>query len=98
MKLIICHCIDEFEKGGVDIVVTVTDAHRSPYFNMVTINQDGYSSLVIPPTDRILRRQDAPDVFDMTTVAYVASQQFVHAHDSPFGVGYVVYTSHGNEL
>ena len=80
----VCNCIDEFEKGGVDIVVTVTDARRSPYFNMVTIDQDGYSSLVIPPTDSILRRQDTPDVFDMTTVAYVVGQQFVHEHDSPF--------------
>ena len=49
------------------------------------IDQDGYLSLVIPPTNRILRRQDAPDVFDMTTVAYVVSQQFVHEHDSPLG-------------
>ena len=35
------NCIDEFEKGEVDVVTTVTDAHRSPYFNMVTIDQNG---------------------------------------------------------
>jgi CMP-N-acetylneuraminic acid synthetase len=29
------NCLDEFEKGEVDIVITVTDSHRSPYFNMV---------------------------------------------------------------
>jgi len=81
----VSNCIDEFEKGEVDIVVTVTDAHRNPYFNMVTIDRNGYLSLVIPPTDNILRRQDAPDVFDMTTVAYVVSQHFVHEHDNPLG-------------
>lgn len=70
-------CLDEYEKGDVDMVVTVTDAHRSPYFNMVRTNDDGTVSLVIPPAGAIVRRQDAPKVYDMTTVAYVARPEFV---------------------
>lgn len=78
------NCINEFEKGDVDVVITVSDAHRSPYFNMVTNDQTGCCSLVIPPAKMILRRQDTPSVFDMTTVAYVVRPQFVHECDGIF--------------
>ena len=77
-------CLDEYEKGDVDIVITVTDAHRSPYFNMVRANDDGSVRLVIPPTGAIVRRQDAPTVYDMTTVAYVARPEFVMTRDGIF--------------
>lgn len=71
------NCLDEYEKGGADAVITVTDAHRSPYFNMVKRHGDGTVGLVIPPQGAIFRRQDAPVVYDMTTVAYVARPEFV---------------------
>jgi CMP-N-acetylneuraminic acid synthetase len=70
-------CLDDFARGGADVVVTVRPGHRSPYFNMVRRNEDGSVELVIPPVGNVLRRQDAPPVFDMATVAYVASPQFV---------------------
>ena len=70
------NCLDEYEKGDVDIVITVTEAHRSPYFNMITNDDKGYSSLVISG-NKITRRQDAPVVYDMTTVAYVAKTEYV---------------------
>jgi N-acylneuraminate cytidylyltransferase len=70
-------CLDEYERGGVDAVITVTDAHRNPYFNMVTKSADGYATLVIPPTMDVTRRQDAPLVFDVTTVGYVLRPAFV---------------------
>ena len=77
-------CLDNFAMGGADIVVTVSEAHRSPYFNMVKRNADGTVTLVIPQTQNISRRQDAPAVFDMATVAYVASPKFVLTRNSMF--------------
>jgi N-acylneuraminate cytidylyltransferase len=77
-------CLDDFEQGGADIVVTVSEAHRSPYFNMVKHNEDGTVGLVIPTTASVARRQDAPAVFDMATVAYVASPQFVLTRNALF--------------
>lgn len=70
-------CLDEYIKGGVDVVITVSDPHRNPWFNMVKENTDGTIGLVIKPASGITRRQDAPAVFDMTTVAFVASPNFV---------------------
>lgn len=59
-----------------DVVVTVTPASRSPYFNMVVRDEAGNSQLVCCG-DSVHRRQDAPAVFDMTTVAYVTRPAFV---------------------
>lgn len=78
------NCLDEYEKGGADAVITVTDAHRSPYFNMVKTNQDGSVGLVNPPESSITRRQDAPVVYDMTTVCYVLNPNFVMTQNSIF--------------
>jgi CMP-N-acetylneuraminic acid synthetase len=78
------NCLDEYEKGDVDMVVTVTDAHRSPYFNMVKINADGTVGLVNPPQSAIARRQDAPLVYDMATVCYVTNPEFVLTHNATF--------------
>jgi CMP-N-acetylneuraminic acid synthetase len=78
------NCLDEFAKGNADMVITVSDAHRNPWFNMVKENPDGTVGLVIAPSLGITRRQDAPAVFDMATVAYVARPQFVMQHMGTF--------------
>jgi len=84
LPLDIENCLNEYEKGNVDVVITVTDAQRSPYFNMVKENADGTVGLVIPPQTKVTRRQDAPTVYDIATVAYVASPDFVMANQSAF--------------
>ncbi|MBV5341808.1 MAG: acylneuraminate cytidylyltransferase family protein [Deltaproteobacteria bacterium] len=78
------NCLDKYSEGDVDMVITITDSHRNPHFNMVKSNDDGTVGLVIPPRFPIFRRQDVPQVFDMTTVAYVARSEFVMTYDSIF--------------
>ncbi len=78
------NCLDEYEKGDVDVVITISDAHRSPYFNMVVNDEAGYCSLVSSSDGVITRRQDAPIVYDMSTVAYVARPKFVQEHNGMF--------------
>jgi CMP-N-acetylneuraminic acid synthetase len=60
-----------------DIVVTVREATRSPYFSMVGLDESGFARLILEPPRRIERRQDAPAVYEMTTVAYVTRPSFV---------------------
>ncbi|MGB5078420.1 MAG: acylneuraminate cytidylyltransferase family protein [Sphingorhabdus sp.] len=67
-----------------DAVITVKKAERSPYFNMVTIGPDGHAGIVMPPIGEIARRQDAPEVFDMTTVAYAVRTKFIKEQRSLF--------------
>lgn len=78
------HCLNLFFEGGADVVVTVSAAQRSPYFNMVQRRSDGTVELAIRPSRDILRRQDVPSLFDMTTIAYVAESEFVLSKDSIF--------------
>jgi CMP-N-acetylneuraminic acid synthetase len=84
LPLDIENCLDEFEKGDADVVITVTDAHRSPYYNMLKTNADGTVGLVNPPQSAITRRQDAPLVYDMVTVCYVFNPEFVMTHNATF--------------
>ncbi|MDA9285253.1 acylneuraminate cytidylyltransferase family protein [Pseudomonadales bacterium] len=84
LPLDIDKCLDEYEKGGADMIITVTDAHRNPYFNMVKAKGDGSVGLVIEPVNGISRRQDAPEIYDMTTVAYAVNPTFVFSRSSHF--------------
>ena len=77
-------CIAAFDDGDADVVITVTEAHRNPSFNMVTIDDGGRATLVIPPVTPVANRQAAPSVYDMTTVGYVADPDFILAADGIF--------------
>ncbi len=70
-------CIDLSAEPGVDVVLTVTAARRNPWFNMVTLDGAGRARLVNEPEQRIHRRQDAPEVYDVGTVAFVTVPRFV---------------------
>lgn len=71
------NCIRGLLESDADVAITVRPAERSPYFNMVTLDADRMAHLVIPPDRAMARRQDAPVVYDMTTVAYAAKPSFV---------------------
>lgn len=71
------NCISEFEKNSADAVITVTDPHRNPYFNMVKRDSSGYLSILNQFGKDISRRQDAPAVLDVTTVAYIIKPEFI---------------------
>jgi CMP-N-acetylneuraminic acid synthetase len=60
----------------VDIVITMTAARRSPWFNMVSRDPSGLVTL-LAGEGAISRRQDSPQCFDMATVAYAAKPQFI---------------------
>ena len=76
-------CLEQFSKGDCDVVVTVTEAYRSPHFNMVEDKGDGTVSLMTN-TPKVSRRQDAPVIWDMATVCYVANPKFVLSNNSMF--------------
>ncbi len=66
-----------FVPDETDFVITVTPARRSPYFNMVTVDARGFARLAADGKPPVAHRQEAPAVFDMTTVAYAASPDYV---------------------
>lgn len=59
------------EETGVSNVITASPARRSPYFNLVELNPQGFIQLSKPPPTVIVRRQDSPRCFDMNASIYV---------------------------
>ena len=75
-------CITAYQQGGWGAIVTVTDAQRSPYFNMVRIDSDGQARIVLDSPTSFVCRQDAPQLYDMCTAAYVIRAEFVFESES----------------
>ena len=71
------NAIERYFSTESDLVLTVTPAQRSPYFNMVSVGQDGGVKLPMQLDSGFTRRQDAPNLYDIATVAYVANPIYV---------------------
>lgn len=69
--------------SATDAVITVTPASRSPFFNMVSREDDG-TCKILSPSSGYSRRQDAPEAFDVTTVAYALKTEFVKGNRGLF--------------
>ena len=72
----ITQCLAALDKN-TDIVVGVTEAARSPWFNMVQQDNDGFLKVLMENEETYIRRQDTPIIFDMTTVAYLSRPEFI---------------------
>ena len=68
----------------VDIVITVTSAHRNPYFNMVKLDGEDNAKIIISSEVPVAQRQTAPQVYDITTVAYAARVPYILKTSSLF--------------
>lgn len=76
--------IEQLANTDADICISVTPAARSPYFNMVKPVENNLVELVNKPKNAVTRRQDAPDVYDITTVVYTAHTGFVKSNSGVF--------------
>ncbi len=68
-------CINQLLGTDADIVITVRQAVRNPYFNMVQLDKKGYVHVVIP--SEAYQRQQCPPVFDITTVCYATQPEYI---------------------
>ena len=85
------NAIEKFESETADVCLTLTEAGRSPY--LVAKDDSGGLTLAIASKSGISRRQDVPEIFDITTVAYVLRPDFIRTENSLFAgkvVGVIV--------
>ena len=75
----ISNAIGSFKASDCDLVMSVTEAERSPYFSIVAEQPNGFLLPAIPADGPVHRRQDAPMVFDVTPVAYVTTPRHIKA-------------------
>lgn len=70
----VSNIVEEALGSNYDVVFTVTDSRRNPYFNMVKKGDKGYER-VIPST--FTARQQTPEMFDMNASMYAYDPQFL---------------------
>lgn len=61
---------DLLKQPGTTNVITGAPARRSPYFNLVECDENGVPSLSKAPKGAVVRRQDAPECYDMNASIY----------------------------
>ena len=64
-------------KKKTDIVLTGTKSKRNPWFNMAMKKKNGFYKIINNNKKTIYNRQKAPNVIDLTTVAYVADVSYI---------------------
>lgn len=68
--------IEEFQRGQCDILFGITQSHRNPFLNMVTIT-DANLLKVVNAGSNAVRRQDVPEVYDVTTCVYIGDPEYI---------------------
>jgi CMP-N,N'-diacetyllegionaminic acid synthase len=83
----IADVVDHLVASGPDVgsVLTCMRARRSPYFNQVQMNEKG--EVRLPCASSIVRRQDAPVVYDLTGAVYAWRRESLLACESVIGPG-----------
>lgn len=64
-----------------DVVFSVTEARRNPYFNMVKKTQGSYERVI---KSNFVSRQQAPEIFDMNASMYAYSPAFLKSGKNIF--------------
>ena len=64
-------------KKNFDGLFTIIKAKKNPYFNLVEQNRLGYLKVSKKTKSKIVRRQDAPDVFEHVANTYILKPDFI---------------------
>ena len=85
----IAQCLHLIENAGVSNVITGATARKSPYFNLVEVDKNGFAKLSHPSL--VTRRQDAPLCYDMNASIYVWRRASLMGAQSVFQEHTVLY-------
>jgi CMP-N-acetylneuraminic acid synthetase len=85
-------CWEMVQQPDTDVVLTVREAERSPYFNMVELDAQGYAHLSKEIRPPVVRRQDAPRVLSLTASVYAYRREHLMRNGTLFGKTRVVTT------
>lgn len=93
----ISSCIDQFlnlRNKGVDGVFSICDARKNPYFNLLEADDSGALKICKKLSSTIVRRQDAPPVYEHVASIYVLSPEYIRSasylldgHTEGFDIG-----------
>ena len=67
--------IEKYYQNKHDIIIGITPSQRNPYLNMVEIKKNKLK--LVNSLNKFYRRQDVPNVYDITTHIYVANKKYI---------------------
>ena len=70
--------VEKFRSHPCDVLFGISPAHRNPYLNMVTIDDQGFIRIAMAGSAAV-RRQDVPDMYDVTTCVYVGDATYIQS-------------------
>lgn len=77
------HLIVKKTEGNWDVVFSVVEARRNPYFNMVKLEEPDGCAVRVNPSN-FTARQQAPKVYDMNASLYAYSPDFLRSGKNMF--------------
>lgn len=77
----LCALINTKKSSNADVVFSVTESRRNPYFNMVKKTGDSYKQVI---ESEFNTRQETPEVFDMNASLYAYSPDFLRSRKRLF--------------
>ncbi|SUY45718.1 CMP-N-acetylneuraminic acid synthetase [Clostridium putrefaciens] len=72
----VSNLIKQKTSSKADVVFSVTNSRRNPYFNMVKKTENGYERVI---ESSFNARQEAPEIFDMNASLYAYSPKFLES-------------------
>lgn len=76
--------ISQFKKENSNVLFSVNNSRKNPYFNMVEINNKKVSLIKKYRYCAIKRRQDAPKVYEMNASIYIYKRKYLINNDKLF--------------
>ena len=73
----ILNSFNQFIKNNNDNLITAMPSRRSPYFNLIEIDNNGKVSLSKTLDDKVVRRQDTPKSYDMNASIYIWKRETI---------------------
>lgn len=80
-----------FEKSNATNLITGMKSRRSPYFNLVEADDNGFVKLSKQLSQPIFRRQDTPQCFDMNASIYIWGKESLYNTSTVFQERTVIY-------
>lgn len=83
--------VNLLETRGVSNIITGATARRSPYFNLVEVDENGVAALSKSLLKPIVRRQDSPKCYDMNASIYVWQRDALFGSTTIFNKDTLLY-------
>lgn len=78
------NAFEQFLRDDNDTLITAMPSRRSPYFNLIELDDKGIPMLSKKLVNPVLRRQDAPKTFDMNASIYIWKREVLLNSTSVF--------------